>query len=817
MKLVHMVPLPAAISIAAALTPLCVAPVAAQGTPPDTTPPRLTAATVDGEALKLFFNESLSSKFAWVLREHFTVKKTPLGGSEQNVAQRGSWVFVAGGRTVLLWLANAVRSTDTDVKVSYTRPTSAYRDRLRDEAGNEVASFTDAPVTSVGRAPRVERAEGGGTALTITFDEPLAPYRRPPNGAFTVKKTPLGGGEETVSLSTWYPYIRGRTVTLRLANPVQATDTDVKVSYARPTTGDPYYRLVDGTGNDVENFTDQAVSIDAVRPALDRGEVDGGTVTLFFSEPLDPDSVGGRFQVNLRHPDGDNYNFAAKGEVAISGNAVKVGLGSPFGKKAGELGWPMRAEPGYKFNVASYKRPTDPAVRGLRDLDGNEVRTPYDGNRRTKYVYLDNLTGVAPSVAGVAVTSDAGGDAAYGLGEKIRVRLTFSKAVNVTGTPRMKIDFSPAAGDEKWAVYEKGGGARALDFVYTVAQGDASTAGVAVLANTLELDGGAIRSVSNAGENAALAHAGLGHDAAHKVDTTPPAMSAAIVNKTSLTLAFSEPLGTAPSLPNGAFTVKRTPQGGGEETVGLRGSPTVGRRTVTLTLANSMRGTDTDVKVSYRKLALDAGDKLRDEAGNEAADFVDRPVRNRVEAPSVTGAAVTSDAGDDAIYALGEKIRVTVTFSEAVAVDTANGTPRLKLDLGGDDDTGGRWAAYEDGSGTETLTFAWQAAAPDESSAGVAVPADILELNGGTIKSVATQADAALGHAGLGHDPAHKVDAAPPELLRGEVDGGTVTLHFSEALDPGSTGGRFMVDILTGGPLMAAFHASGPVSVAGTR
>ena len=182
---------------------------------------------------------------------------------------------------------------------------------------------------------------------------------------------------------------------------------------------------------------------------------------------------------------------------------------------------------------------------------------------------------------------------------------------------------------------------------------------------------------------------------------------------------------------------------------------------------------------------------------------------------TATGVALASDPGDDATYAAGDTVRVEVTFSEAVEVDTEDGTPRLKLDLGGDDGAGERWAAYEDGSGTDTLTFAWTAAAPDESAAGVAVLADTLELNGGTITSAASGADVALAHVGLDPDPAHMVDAAPPRLVRGEIDGGTMTLWFSEALDPGSTGGRFNMAVQTSETTSHGFRATGDVSVVG--
>ena len=81
-----------------------------------------------------------------------------------------------------------------------------------------------------------------------------------------------------------------------------------------------------------------------------------------------------------------------------------------------------------------------------------------------------------------------------------------------------------------------------------------------------------------------------------------------------------------------------------------------------------------------------------------------------------------------------------------------------------------RWgtfrAAYEGGSGTSALTFAYTVAEPNTSPPGIAVLADTLELNGGTIRSAAGT-DAALAHVGLGHDPRHKVDwrLTPPSAV----------------------------------------------------
>ena len=118
---------------------------------------------------------------------------------------------------------------------------------------------------------------------------------------------------------------------------------------------------------------------------------------------------------------------------------------------------------------------------------------------------------------------------------------------------------------------------------------------------------------------------------------------------------------------------------------------------------------------------------------------------------------MTSDAGGDDTYALGERVRVTLTFSEAVDVDTSDGTPSLTIDM---DPAywGAKWAAYESGSGTTELVFAHTVVEPNYSTRGIAVLADTLRLNGGSIRSAASETDADLAHDGLAHDPEHRVD-----------------------------------------------------------
>lgn len=113
--------------------------------------------------------------------------------------------------------------------------------------------------------------------------------------------------------------------------------------------------------------------------------------------------------------------------------------------------------------------------------------------------------------------SNAGPDKTYAFGQNVRVTLSFSEAVNVSGTPQVSIDMDPAHWGTKSANYLRGSGSTELTFSHTVVEPNISTQGVAEHGDTLELNGGSITSVSS-GAAAAVSHAGLEHDANHKVN-----------------------------------------------------------------------------------------------------------------------------------------------------------------------------------------------------------------------------------------------------------------------------------------------------------
>ena len=149
--------------------------------------------------------------------------------------------------------------------------------------------------------------------------------------------------------------------------------------------------------------------------------------------------------------------------------------------------------------------------------------------------------------------------------------------------------------------------------------------------------------------------------------------------------------------------------------------------------------------------------------------------------PTVSTIAVTSNPGTDNTYATGDKIEVTVTFSEAVTVSTTDGTPRLAIDIGGQP----RNIPYDRaGSSTGQLIFGYTAFAGDMDADGIAVKADGLALNGGTIRSTDDSTDADLGLSAQTFTT-HKVDTVVTLVSNiGQADAAdTITISATESAE----------------------------------
>ena len=118
-----------------------------------------------------------------------------------------------------------------------------------------------------------------------------------------------------------------------------------------------------------------------------------------------------------------------------------------------------------------------------------------DTSDSPRYLALSGVFRVAAAhvvlIESVEITSDSGGDKDYEAGDEIEITVTFSEAVAVTGTPRLKIKLNGT----RMAEYV-GSGSTAADLVfsYTVTDRDYDLDGVSLPSNGLRLNGGTIKS-----------------------------------------------------------------------------------------------------------------------------------------------------------------------------------------------------------------------------------------------------------------------------------------------------------------------------------
>ena len=485
-------------------------------------------------------------------------------------------------------------------------------ERLRDRDGNEVATphrslgghfpaTRTIWLTNLTQPPLLQRATAHPHWLTLAFDEKLDRNSVPAASAFAVT---VNGSK--VGLASAEPVsVDGDTVTLALDSPLTSTD-DVKVSYAKPSRN-----RLRGPDGDAKNFSRRSVTnlVGAVpsvsdvaissTPADGEAYAPGETiqVSLTLTEAVTVDTTGGAPRLKLELA--PNYEVKWANYAGGTGTATLT----------------------FDYRVMEPDRSTwGVAVpRGGLDLNGGSIRsTATQQDAHLWYAGMDHdpdhmvdwhrsAPGV-PWVIGVAITSNPGDDDTYALGETIQLTATFSEVVNVDttgGTPRLGIRMDPhlwwmdTDDKQRWADYSGGSGTAKLTFDYTVVAENRSVKGVAVLKNALDFNGGAIRSTATPPVNSRLRYGGQWHNLNHMVDGKMPSLLGVAVGGKTVSLTYDEALDMDSVPPASAFTVKRTPQGGTEETVGVSGPPVIAAGAVLLTLDEPVLDTDTGVQVSY--------------------------------------------------------------------------------------------------------------------------------------------------------------------------------------------------------------------------
>ncbi|EJL89222.1 hypothetical protein PMI15_00659 [Polaromonas sp. CF318] len=167
-----------------------------------------------------------------------------------------------------------------------------------------------------------------------------------------------------------------------------------------------------------------------------------------------------------------------------------------------------------------------------------------------------------------------------------------------------------------------------------------------------------------------------------------------------------------------------------------------------------------------------------------------RAITVNASGATVAGVALSSAGVQNNTLNANDIVTATVTFSEAV---TVTGTPQLALNISGSTVQ----ANYVSGSGGTELTFTYTILAGQTDANGIAVAANSLALNSGTIKDSASN-DAVLTHTALADSASFKVDttapAAPTMAVVATDDyvsgSGSTALTFTYTILAGETDGN---------------------------
>ena len=374
----------------------------------------------------------------------------------------------------------------------------------------------------------------------------------------------------------------------------------------------------------------------------------------------------------------------------------------------------------------------------------------------------------------------------FGIDDDIRIDVLFDKEVTVDttgGSPTIELD---VGGTRKTATYETGSGTPKLEFEYTVRGNDEDTDGVSVPANTLKLNGATVRSgVHNAG----IEHDALETVATATVDGIAPTLIAKTVDGALVTLTYDEEVRRegGPNAPLFEYNIDNDP------TFTQVCARYYSGATIQLTLCAAATASQR-VGLLYQELAQ--YQSITDLAGNPAPG-INTALDNitTATAANITSVEITSDPNDDgrtvddATYAIGDTVEVTVTFDAAVTVNTGGGTPELELDFGGEPVR----APYTSGTLTE-LIFSYTVAEGVEDTDGIAIEANKLTLNGAIIASDGKNAD--LSHVAVLANVAHKVDGVRPMATTAQsaADGTSVSIDFNETIASTLTTGGYTIE-----------------------
>ncbi|MCD1638529.1 DUF4347 domain-containing protein [Pseudomonas stutzeri] len=350
-----------------------------------------------------------------------------------------------------------------------------------------------------------------------------------------------------------------------------------------------------------------------------------------------------------------------------------------------------------------------------RDAAGNDLDLALNSVGTTGGVLVDTTAPTATGIVRVSATPTGASSVSY--------TVTFAEGVTGVDTSDFSLVFGGSASGSITSVSQ-------VDAqTYTVVVGGLSGTG----ALRLDLNGAGTGIADNAGN---VLTGGLAGES-YSIDRTAPAVSSVGVpsngtyvagQNLDFTVNFSEAVtvNTAGGTPRIAVTLDT---GGTVYASYLSGSGSSA-----LVFRYTVQSGNLDSNGIAVGSSIEAnGGTLQDGVGNDAnvtLNSVGSTSAVLVDAVIPTVASVSVPANGS--YNEGDVLSFTVNASESVLVNTAGGTPRLVLDVGGVT----RYASYVSGSGSGALVFQYTVQAGDTDSDGIAVGGG-LDLNGGTTRDAA--------------------------------------------------------------------------------
>ena len=691
----------------------------------ETVPPTLHGTTVpvlaaDGLTLTITLSEPLIVTSV-PANSAFTVKATPMGGSEETLALASSNGVTVSGSTVVLKLDQLMAHDAAGVKVSYAKPGSPPV--LEDLAGNDLASFTDQAVTNNSIIPRV--------SISAVFPDASTFIAHPVVRATRSTPAALNANSLYVNLTVTKAdpeYVPHDEYSMTILNGEAASDQVWDFEYAGNVTGDLVYTLVPDPDNRyIVDPTSNTATIRIKAPAsgfpvnamftnrfLTVDEGDAVEVSVIYEIPAglaEPrQSAAADFDVyGLTALEDDDFDASSRSVTLVAGDWVdKVGGGKTqtvtfqiqtlqdnegeineaftvepdlFGTTWGQAtGWPEQPEepedendPNYEADLAFYEAYFD-------DVRNNE--------RIAVINIIDNDALEGPEVEVISEPTDG----YYYLGQQIDIELSFPFDIVLSGDGLPSFGFE-LGGTTRQAVLDRHElqDSRVV-FSYTVASGDtADNDGISWAANAVSPNGGILQALDKdtyVPRNASLTHVAQSALSGHKVRISgaPPVPIAAVVDGTTLQVLFSEILDTSKVPAIGAFSGTKSVSGSNTN-LAFTGTPSISGSTLTLTLtsATSVSSSDRSVKLTYTKPNTNP---ITRTSGEEAAGFTNLDVLN-----AKRDSSSPTELERNAAVLAADGLTLTITFDEILdssstpdkdrftVVATPLGGSRVELDL----------------------------------------------------------------------------------------------------------------------------------------